>query len=64
MDAAVRVMGVGQTELAQALDIPERTLALRKKEGTLSRDESAKLVRFAQVCERSVDVFENEAAAS
>ena len=34
VDAAVRVMGMGQAELARALDIPERTLARRKKEGT------------------------------
>lgn len=63
VDAAMRVIGVGQTELARALDIPERTLARRKKEGTLSRDESGKLVRLAQVIERAVEVFEDEHAA-
>lgn len=63
VDAALRVMGVGQTELARALDIPERTLVRRKKEGKLSRDESGKLVRLAQVIERSVGVFEDERAA-
>lgn len=63
VDAAVRVMGIGQTELARALDIPERTLARRKKEGVLSRDESGKLVRLARVVERAVEVFEDERAA-
>lgn len=63
VDAAVRVMGIGQTELSRALDIPERTLARRKKEGVLSRDESGKLVRLAQVIERAVEVFEDEQAA-
>lgn len=63
VDAAMRVIGVGQTELARALDIPERTLARRKKEGTLNRDESGKLVRLAQVIERAVEVFEDEHAA-
>jgi putative toxin-antitoxin system antitoxin component (TIGR02293 family) len=63
VDAVMRVIGVGQTELARALDIPERTLARRKKEGTLSRDESGKLVRLAQVIERAVEVFEDERAA-
>ena len=63
VDAAVRVMGIGQTELARALDIPERTLARRKKEGVLSSDESGKMVRLAQVIERAVEVFEDEAAA-
>jgi putative toxin-antitoxin system antitoxin component (TIGR02293 family) len=63
VDAALRVIGVGQSELARALDIPERTLARRKKEGVLSRDESGKLVRLAQVIERAVEVFEDERAA-
>lgn len=63
VDAAVRVMGIGQAELARALDIPERTLARRKKEGVLSRDESGKLVRLAGVVERAVEVFEEERAA-
>lgn len=61
--AAVRVMDMGQAELARALDIPERTLARRKKEGTLSRDESGKLVRLARVVERAVEVFEDGPAA-
>ena len=58
VDAVVRVIGMGQAELARALDIPERTLARRKKEGTLSRDESGKLVRLARVVERAAEVFE------
>ncbi len=63
VDAAVRVVGIGQAELARALDIPERTLARRKKEGVLSRDESGKLVRLARVVERAVEVFEDQRAA-
>ena len=63
VDAAVRVMEIGQAELARALDIPERTLARRKKEGVLSRDESGKLVRLARVVERAVEVFEDGHAA-
>ena len=63
VDSAVRVMGIGQTELCRALDIPERTLARRKKEGVLSRDESGKLVRLAQVIERAAEVFEDEHSA-
>lgn len=63
IDAAVRMMDMGQAELARALDIPERTLARRKKEGTLSRDESGKLVRLARVVERAAEVFEGGPAA-
>ena len=44
VDAVVRVMGIGQSELSRALDIPERTLARRKKEGVLSPDESGQMV--------------------
>ena len=63
VDAVVRVMGIGQSELSRALDIPERTLARRKKEGVLSSDESGKMVRLAQVIERAVNVFEDERTA-
>lgn len=63
VDAVVRVMGIGQSELSKALGIPERTLVRRKKEGILTSDESGKLVRLAQVFERSVGVFEDEHAA-
>ncbi|WP_066331599.1 type II RES/Xre toxin-antitoxin system antitoxin [Azohydromonas lata] len=63
VDAAVRAVGMAQSELAQALDIPERTLARRKREGVLSREESAKLVRLARVVERAAQVFEDERAA-
>lgn len=63
VESAVQVMGIGQAELSRALDIPERTLARRKKEGVLSRDESGKLVRLAQVIERAAEVFEDEHAA-
>ncbi len=63
VDAVVRVMGIGQSELSRALDIPERTLARRKKEGVLSSDESGKMVRLAQVIERAVEVFEDDQAA-
>ena len=63
LDNLLAALGLGQAELAKALDIPERTLIRRKKEGVLSREESGKLVRLAQVAERAVEVFENKAAA-
>ncbi len=63
IDAVARVMGIGQYELSLALDIPERTLVRRKKEGVLSPEESGKLVRLAQVIERAVEVFEDQQAA-
>lgn len=59
VDAVVRLTRITQSELAHALAIPERTLARRKREGTLSPEESAKFVRFARVVERAETVFED-----
>jgi putative toxin-antitoxin system antitoxin component (TIGR02293 family) len=58
LDAMLRSIGLSQAEMAQALDIPERTLARRKREGVLSREESAKLLRLARVVARAAEVFE------
>ena len=63
LDALTKTLRVSQAELGAALGIPERTLARRKKEGTLSSDESARLVRLARVVERAEAVFEDLDAA-
>jgi putative toxin-antitoxin system antitoxin component (TIGR02293 family) len=63
LDSMLKSIGLSQTELAQALDIPERTLARRKREGVLSRDESAKLLRLARTVARAAEVFEGLASA-
>ena len=63
VDSVVRLTRIAQTELANALAIPERTLARRKREGVLSPEESAKFVRFARVVERAEEVFEGTASA-
>ena len=57
VDALVKTIRVTQSELAVALGIPERTLARRKKDGTLNSEETAKLVRLARVVERAEEVF-------
>ncbi len=59
VDAVVRLTRITQAQLAQALAIPERTLARRKREGVLSPEESAKFVRLARVVERAETVFED-----
>ena len=56
-------LGLAQAELAAVLGIPERTLARRKKEETLSPEESAKLVRLARAVGRATEVFEDRDAA-
>lgn len=59
VDAVMRMTRITQAQLTQALAIPERTLARRKREGALSPEESAKFVRFARVVERAGTVFES-----
>jgi putative toxin-antitoxin system antitoxin component (TIGR02293 family) len=59
VDALTASVGVTQAQLAAALGISERTLARRKKEGTLNSEESAKVVRLARVVERAEEVFED-----
>lgn len=54
---------LSQTELAQALGIPERTLARRKREGLLNSEESSKLLRLARVISRASEVFDDPVAA-
>lgn len=63
VDSLARAMRVTQAELASALGIPERTLARRKKEGTLNSEESAKVVRLARVVGRAAEAFEDFDAA-
>jgi putative toxin-antitoxin system antitoxin component (TIGR02293 family) len=60
LDQGVRI---SRAELATALGIPERTLARRKREGLLSSEESAKLVRLTRVVQRAEEVFEDLDAA-
>jgi putative toxin-antitoxin system antitoxin component (TIGR02293 family) len=63
VDALVRTVQLSQSELARALGIPERTLARRRREGVLSSEESAKLLRLARVVGRANEVFEDAGAA-
>lgn len=58
VDVLAKTLHLSQNELASALAIPERTLVRRKREGTLSSEESAKVVRLARVVERAEQVFE------
>ncbi|MDR2213998.1 MAG: DUF2384 domain-containing protein [Pseudomonadales bacterium] len=54
---------ITQTELAAALGIPERTLARRRREGSLNSEESAKALRLARVISRAEEVFSGIDAA-
>lgn len=59
VDSLAKTIRVTQSELALALDISERTLTRRKKEGALNSEESAKLVRLARVVVRAEETFED-----
>ena len=63
VEALTKTIKVSHSELARALGIPERTLARRKREGILSSEESAKLLRLARAVGRANEVFENSDAA-
>lgn len=63
VDALTSAVGLTQAELAAALGISPRTLVRRKKEGVLSSEESAKLLRLARVAVRAQEVFEDRAPA-
>jgi putative toxin-antitoxin system antitoxin component (TIGR02293 family) len=59
VDSVTRMTHLSQAELSVTLGIPERTLARRKREGTLSSEESAKLLRLARAVGRAREVFED-----
>ena len=63
VESILSAVGLSQTELAQALGIPERTLARRKREGVLNSEESSKLLRLARAISRANEVFDEPVAA-
>ena len=63
VESMLKAIQLSQSDLARALDIPERTLARRKREGVLNREESAKLLWLARVVDRANEVFEKPEAA-
>ena len=63
LEPLLKAIQLSQSDLARALDIPERTLARRKREGVLNSEESAKLLRLARVVGRATEVFESAQAA-
>jgi len=63
LDALARNLELTRSELAGALGISERTLARRRKEGVLTAEESAKLLRLARVAWRAADVLEKSELA-
>lgn len=63
VESMLKAIRVSRSDLAKALGISERTLARRKREGTLNSEESAKLLRLARLVGRANQVFEDSAIA-
>jgi putative toxin-antitoxin system antitoxin component (TIGR02293 family) len=63
VDSVLTAIRVSRSDLAKLLGIPERTLARRRREGTLNSEESSKLLRVARVVGRATEVFEDAEAA-
>jgi putative toxin-antitoxin system antitoxin component (TIGR02293 family) len=56
--------GIAIPEIAQVLEIPERTLARRKARGKFAPDESERLLRLSTVFEKAVELFAGDIAAA
>ena len=63
LDALQNSLDVPIDKLAPKLGISKATLHRRKTAGRLEPDESDKVVRFARLMGKAVEVFENETAA-
>jgi putative toxin-antitoxin system antitoxin component (TIGR02293 family) len=60
----VDVTGWPVSQIATALEIPERTLARRRTSGRLAPDESERLFRLSRIFEKAVDLFEGDLSAA
>ena len=60
VDALTRLshqIGVPENKLASAINLAQRTLTRRKKEGRFKTDESERVLRIARLFEKSVEVM-------
>lgn len=60
LEALASSSGLSLSLLASVIGIPERTLARRKGFGRLAPEESERLLRVANLFEKSVDLFEGD----
>jgi|SRR6185437_8103516 len=58
----LRATGLNQQQLADYLDVPERTFARRRETGALDRRESEKLLRLAEIWEAALELFDGDEA--
>jgi len=57
LEAVMRQLGLNREQVAEALHLPERTLARRKKERRLHPDESDRLFRLARIAAQTAEVL-------
>ena len=57
LETLAKTARLSNVELGDALGIPQSTLARRKNQGTLTAEESAKVVRLARCISRASGVF-------
>lgn len=60
LEAVTGRLALSREQIAQALQLPERTLARRKKESRLSPAESDRLFRLARIAAQAGDVLGSE----
>jgi putative toxin-antitoxin system antitoxin component (TIGR02293 family) len=63
LDALQRILAIPIERLAPKLGISRATLHRRKAEGRLGQDESDRVIRFARLMGKAVEVFESEESA-
>ncbi len=64
LEKVMERFGLSREEISAALNLPARTLARRKLEQRLHRDESDRLFRFARIAAQAAEVLGSEEKAS
>lgn len=64
LEAVVDRLHLSREELSEALQVPMRTLARRKKDRRLKPDESDRLARLARVAAQAIEVLGDEERAT
>lgn len=64
LEAVIDKFGLGRQEAAAALNLPQRTIARRKKEQRLQADESDRLLRLARISAQAAATLGSEVKAA
>lgn len=64
LESVMARLGLTREQVAEALHLPERTLARRKKERRLHPDESDRLFRLARIAAQAAEVLGSEEKAA